>query len=79
MKKYLYILMVAILFASCNEKEEPLEVIMVASQNVECSGPEVQSECYLIKKEGDSSWNRYFDYILGFEYEAGFEHKLLVK
>lgn len=37
------------------------------------------TECFLIKKENVQSWELFYDFISGFEYETGFEYKLLVK
>jgi hypothetical protein len=80
-KQLLYLVLCNIFcFLSCENNniiQENNKTITVASKKVDCVGVGPQT-CLLIKKENQESWTYFYDTIIGFEYEEGFEYEILV-
>ncbi|OSY89077.1 hypothetical protein WH52_04885 [Tenacibaculum holothuriorum] len=53
------------------------KTIIVASEKRSCQGI-TQLSCFLIKEKENDSWEFFYNEIKGFDYEEGFEYKLLV-
>lgn len=70
----------AILLFSCNEnsKTNSEKTLIIASKKADCIGVAPQ-ECLLIKEDNtQKDWHFFYDQIKGFNYENGFEYKILV-
>lgn len=73
----LLLLSIALFFGACgggnvNEK------LTVASQQGDCVGV-VPMKCLLVKAEGQTDWQFFYNAIEGFNYEPGFEYVLEVR
>ena len=76
--KPLLLTTIFLLFSSCNLDEENIEkTIIVASAKADCVGAFPQ-ECLLVKENEQQNWEYFYDSILGFTYEEGFEYVLIV-
>ena len=74
----LLLVTIIVLFSSCNLDEENSEkTVIVASAKKDCVGAFPQ-ECLLIKENEQENWQYFYDGILGFTYEEGFEYILVV-
>ena len=65
----------------CCKKNEPLSDVItmrVADHRQDCVGVAPQ-KCLLVKTDGATNWQFFYDGIHGFTYEEGFEYQLLVK
>jgi heat shock protein HslJ len=62
-----------LLFGVCKAGNK---VIYVGDRLVQCNDTR---ECLQLKTKAKAAWQNYFDYIDGFNYELGFEYKILVK
>jgi len=74
------ILITSFCFLACenNETNQPNnETLLIASKKVACVGVGQQT-CLLIKKTNQENWTYFYDTIIGFNYEEGFEYKILV-
>ncbi|MFR9164868.1 MAG: DUF4377 domain-containing protein [Dysgonomonas sp.] len=79
MNRLLFIaaIITAALFVSCNEAPKT-EKMTIASQQGDCVGVAPQ-KCLLIKMEGQTEWQFFYDQIEGFTYEPGYEYVIEVK
>ena len=50
----------------------------VDDQLVTCQGF-IEQQCYLIKENESDDWEYFYDEIIGFSFEEGFEYKLRVE
>ena len=82
MLKYFIILIVALNFVNCknqqSDKNDVTKTITVSSRLIDCVGV-VPQKCFLIKEEGQSDWENFYDTIEDFTYIEGFEYVLKVK
>lgn len=65
---------------SCSDNDEDLELqktYFVASKKVDCTGVSAQ-KCFLVKENANDDWEYFYDSIIGFDYEEGFEYQILV-
>jgi hypothetical protein len=70
-------LLLAALFslASCSDQRS---ILYVGPQRVECTGVGPQL-CLLVKTKPEAGWEYFHDSIEGFDFEAGYTYKLLVR
>jgi hypothetical protein len=70
---------VVLVLASCSGTTEPGETLTleVAELRVPCFGMAPQ-QCLLVRFESDAEFIRFFDEIVGFDYDPGFRYRLLV-
>lgn len=54
------------------------KTIFVGAEKVECEGVGPQ-ECLLVKESVDGDWELFYDEIVGFTWEAGFEYELRIR
>lgn len=79
MRRYLLIFL-NIFLCSCSENNIEnigTRTIFVASEQRSCQGI-IQQSCFLTKANENGSWELFYNEIKGFDYEEGFEYKLLV-
>lgn len=77
MKKFLLILSVVTLCASC-AKREKTETLTVASERaIDQSVP--GQECFLVKHDGQQDWELWCFDIEGFDYQPGYEYVIRIK
>lgn len=74
----LLLVVIPFFLMSCNGNAEKTEKLMVASEQGDCVGV-VPMKCLLVKKEGETKWEFFYDDIEGFNYEPGYEYVLKVK
>jgi hypothetical protein len=80
MKKIFFFCLV-LFFASCSldDDEIVIQTLIVASERQPCQGNLVNQQCLLVKNSEDqSSWSFFFDPIIGFNHEEGFEYVIRV-
>jgi len=76
-KTILLLFSIALLFGACSSKGTT-EKLVVASQQGDCVGV-APMKCLLVKKEGQTDWEFFYNNIEGFNYEPGYEYVLDVK
>ena len=59
------------------DTSEDAKTLFVGSELVDCVGVAPQ-KCMQVKESQDGEWTLFYDQIVGFEYEPGFEYELLV-
>ena len=57
---------------------EDSKTLFVGPELVDCVGVGPQ-ECMQVREDAESDWTFFYDQIVGFEYEPGFEYELLVR
>jgi hypothetical protein len=64
---------------SCEQNNDDLnqKTIIVASKTIDCQGIAAQ-KCLLIREVDKQNWNYFYDSIIGFNYEEGFEYEILI-
>ncbi|ARV15882.1 DUF4377 domain-containing protein [Polaribacter sp. SA4-12] len=64
---------------SCEQNNDDLNQtrIIVASQTIDCQGIAAQ-KCLLIREVDNENWEYFYDSIIGFNYEEGFEYEILI-
>lgn len=80
MKKIALLLIITMLF-SCqgSEEETVIQEFFVASQKQLCDGYIQNQQCLLIKiNESEQAWSFFYESIIGFDHEDGFEYKIKV-
>lgn len=79
MKLKSIILVVFMLIISCekNNLDVNEKTLMIASTKVDCVGVAPQ-KCLLTKEVGAENWGYFYSSIAGFNYEEGFEYKILI-
>tara|TARA_R110002126_G_scaffold30602_1_gene99753 strand:- start:9784 stop:10128 length:345 start_codon:yes stop_codon:yes gene_type:complete len=79
MRKFSAILILCVYFFSCesNDLQETEKILIVASHKSDCVGVAPQ-QCLLVKENENQNWHYFYDSIVGFTYEVGFEYKILV-
>lgn len=82
MKIKLLILFCALSFGACNSSRQAKtsdRVLYVAPFTKPCSAGVMQKDCLLVKWETTSGeWSFFYDDIEGFDYQKGYQYKLLV-
>ena len=75
-----FLLVTNILFFSCggNKLTGQTELWTIASQRTSCTGVALQ-QCYLVKRDGNSSWELFYNEINGFQYKEGYEYRIEVE
>ncbi len=76
-KTILLLFSIALLLGACSSKGTT-EKLVVASQQGDCVGV-APMKCLLVKKEGQTDWEFFYNNIEGFNYEPGYEYVLDVK
>lgn len=76
-KAMLLLFAVSLLLVSC-KSSTGTEKLVVASEQGDCMGV-APMKCFLVKKEGQTSWEFLYNNIEGFKYEPGYEYVLDVK
>ncbi|WP_029906782.1 DUF4377 domain-containing protein [Prevotella sp. 10(H)] len=76
-KTIVFLFAIAIFFGACG-KSGKTEKLTVASQQGDCVGVSPM-KCLLVKKEGQTDWEFFYNNIEGFNYEPGYEYQLEVK
>jgi hypothetical protein len=69
-----------LLYTACDDTTGPdgeLFQLEVAAQTVSCQGEAVQ-QCYLVRQSSSEDWGNFYAPIEGFDYEPGYEYKILV-
>ncbi|MDR2951081.1 MAG: DUF4377 domain-containing protein [Prevotella sp.] len=61
-----------------NTDSENVETLVIASQQGDCVGV-APMECFLVKKDGQTEWEFFYNNIEGFNYEPGNEYVIEVK
>ncbi|MBK5721061.1 DUF4377 domain-containing protein [Dysgonomonas sp. Marseille-P4677] len=74
---------ISLFLGSCNssqktQKTENTEKLTIASQQADCVGVGPM-KCLLVKKEGQTDWEFFYNNIEGFQYTPGYEYLLEVK
>ncbi len=78
MKKIIiYLFSISLLVISCNTSTNT-EKLVIASQQGDCVGV-MPMKCLLVKKEGKTDWEFFYNAIEGFTYEPGYEYVIEVK
>ncbi|MCA9928993.1 MAG: DUF4377 domain-containing protein [Anaerolineales bacterium] len=54
------------------------KTVLVGAEKVDCVGVGPQ-ECYLVKENADDEWTYYYDEIIGFTWEPGYEYELKIR
>lgn len=79
MYKFILSLVAAtLLFTACNTSKEVTEKLVIASEQGDCVGV-APMKCLLIKRDGQTEWEFFYNNIEGFNYEPGYEYVLEVK
>jgi hypothetical protein len=73
--RWALLLVVFLSVASCSDLRS---ILYVGPQRVECTGVGPQL-CLLVKTKPDADWEYFHDSIEGFDFEAGYTYKLLVR
>ena len=60
-----------------NSSSQTEKTLIIASEKSDCVGFAPQS-CFLVKENESSNWSYFYDTIINFEYEAGFEYEIIV-
>ncbi|MDH6308950.1 hypothetical protein M2451_001592 [Dysgonomonas sp. PFB1-18] len=76
-KTILLLFSITLLFGACSNKGT-MEKLVIASQQGDCVGV-APMKCLLVKKEGQTNWEFFYNNIEGFNYEPGYEYVLDVK
>ncbi len=58
--------------------ESTNRILYINSQQVDCVGV-IPQKCFLVRESPDDEWVFFYDEIIGFNWEAGYEYELLVK
>ncbi len=53
-------------------------ILYIGSKQVDCQGV-IPQKCFLVRESPDGEWVFFYDEIIGFNWEAGYEYELLVK
>lgn len=79
MRKLTTILILSLCFFSCesNDVQATEKILIIASQKSDCVGVASQ-QCLLVKETENQNWHYFYDSIVGFTHEVGFEYKILV-
>lgn len=79
MKNLTLLFLFCISIVSCeNNDVTPAErVLIIASKKLDCFGI-APLKCLLAKEKESQNWEYFYDSIIGFKYEEGFEYKILV-
>ncbi|WP_158839975.1 DUF4377 domain-containing protein [Polaribacter sp. L3A8] len=79
MKLKTIMLAIFILMVSCEKKDLSLnkKILVIASEKVDCVGVSPQ-KCFLVREVDKQDWSFFYDSIIGFTYEAGFEYEILI-
>jgi hypothetical protein len=73
----LLFLFFTILSCENNNLQEIEKTLYIASKKADCIGISPQ-KCLLIKESKQQNWEYFYDSIIGFEYEEGFEYEIVV-
>lgn len=73
----LTLLFVAVLLANTCNRQNQTETILVKESKVPCTGV-APMQCMQVKHEKDTAWTLFYDNIEGFDYQEGYQYKLLV-
>lgn len=67
------------LFISCRDNNhiDNQSIWLVADHRVDCIGVGPM-RCMLVKRETDQDWTNFYSGIEGFDYEEGYEYKIIV-
>ena len=79
--KKLFLFFVFLLLISCDgsREENLIQTFLVASERRSCDGYVQNQQCLLIKlHESETSWSFFYEPIIGFDYETGFEYEIRV-
>lgn len=60
-----------------NNLQENEKTLYVASKKVDCMGLFAQ-QCLMVKENNQQNWEYFYDSIVGFTYQEGFEYEILV-
>ena len=79
MKKVIVILVIGLSLFSCENKDLPTleKILIIASQKVDCVGVTSQ-KCFLVKEKETQNWVYFYDSIINFTYQEGFEYEVIV-
>ncbi|KGL62542.1 DUF4377 domain-containing protein [Polaribacter sp. Hel1_85] len=77
--KRIILMFLLLSIASCEQNKENLiqKTIIVASTKMDCQGLAAQ-KCLLIREEDKQNWEYFYDSIIDFDYEEGFEYEILI-
>lgn len=81
MKKITLLFMMIFSIISCEKNDVTTveKTLIIASEKVNCTVVGVLPQlCFLIKEESTQNWEYFYDSIIGFTYEEGFEYEVLV-
>lgn len=78
LKQIIFSFFLVVLF-SCENNNSILseKTLIIASKKSDCVGLLAQ-KCLLIKENDQQNWEYFYDSIIGFTYEEGFEYKVLI-
>lgn len=79
MKLQSIVLAIFILIISCKNDDFGFnnKTLVIASEKIDCVGVTSQ-KCMLVREVDKQNWNYFYDSIIGFTYEAGFEYEILI-
>ncbi len=78
--KIIFLLVAFTTLFSCESNTNQLEnesILIIASTKVDCIGVGPQT-CLLVKKDNQQNWIYFYDTILNFIHEDGYEYELLI-
>lgn len=76
--KYLFLSLTAFtILTSCSEMAQEEKTLWISSQKVDCVGV-APMKCMQVKEAEDAEWTLFYDQIVGFDYEEGFNYKVRV-
>ena len=73
-----WIAMTFALLMACTGQQEQTQVMYISSQLADCVGV-APMRCLQVRNSQDEDWQLFYQQIIGFEYEEGFEYKLEVE
>lgn len=79
MRKIVLFLSMFFVMIACenNNLQENEKTLYVASKKVDCMGLFAQ-QCLMVKENNQQNWEYFYDSIVGFTYQEGFEYEILV-
>ena len=80
MKKLITLFIVCFSMYSCENNDAVLEgknLLLIASKKADCIGVGPQ-KCFLVKETNQQNWGYFYDSIIGFTHEEGYEYEVLV-
>ncbi|MCL7762158.1 DUF4377 domain-containing protein [Polaribacter sp. Z014] len=80
MKLKAFFLLLFFTIISCehnNDDDLNYKTLIIASTKVDCVGVDPQ-KCLLIREVDKQNWEYFYDSIIGFNYEEGFEFEILI-